>query len=257
MPSGETTYSFPAGYDEILVRARTCTVSLRCERSGSVEALKTTTTATLYDSSGTALTPALAATITGGIAYVSISSSYLPSTLSIGPGYYLIWAPVLSGGTALPQIDRQVILCLRPLPMAVGQSDCESKYPDITTILRNSGLSSIQTFLDEAWNETLRGITERGFWPHQVKTTWSVRGPATHKALELTFRWLFRKTSEAKYLQLASFHAAQTEAAWTQLKTTLDLDDDGIADDSETLEGLRQVIHVNPAPRIQRLSSRW
>jgi hypothetical protein len=257
-PSGETAYSYDLARPDVLVQGRQSVAKLTVRLNGAIVALNNTTACKLYDLGGTLLATATVA-IASGSAYATFSAAMLPSTLAIGSGYQLVWSPVLDSGTgiSLPDVDRQCFLALRPFYVTVSVVDLLAIDASLLTRMASKGFTTLQTWIDAAAVEACRKMSMLGLWPHQVKSQWSCHNPILFDAYSRVCWQMFQWSHEAVYQTSATHYARKAESAWAEMKTTLDRDDDGLPDDDESLEGLRQVLHVNPAPRSYRLSSRW
>jgi len=115
----------------------------------------------IYRADGTLVETGVAI-VSGSIA--TFSTSTLASEVR-GEGWRVVWA--LTVGGILETSDRSAALCRRRLFPVVTDADLYRKHPDLEE-LRPSSLASHQGKIDDAWEELVHDIRQKGSIPHLV-----------------------------------------------------------------------------------------
>ena len=242
--SGETSYSFENPHPDVLVRARDTQVALYCWKDGAqVQPSACDLEVYTPESSDAAATPAV---VLGTPSLATVTAATLPSTLSPGAGFQLLWKPTLDGVQHL--VDREAWLAVRPLYNPLSINHLEGMYPGITAKLTGSGKTSFDWLVVEVHAEGVVEITQRGLWPHQVKSQWSLLKPYRHMLAAKAFRWMFWRSRDQTMAALAEKHESLAAAAWSEFASALDRDGDGRPDDPEALHAGSTIVHACAAP---------
>ena len=249
MSAADTIYTARIPYPDFIERARGQKIKLEIYRDGALAA-PSSGTVTVYDASNTAIVDAQAVTISGSIAEYTISAGTVPDTLSLGPGWLIVWALVMPD-SATHTFRRDAALVRRQLYPTVSDVDLTAAYSDLGDLCP-SGDSSYQGKIDEAWRRILGRLDADGRLPHRIINPSSLRELHLEMTLELIFRDFAISVGDAgKYSEMAEMHNQLAEKAWQRLSTKIDHDEDGFQDDSGRRYG-HPVIMLSTAPR-----SRW
>ena len=104
-----------------------------------------------------------------GVAIVSSSiATFSTSTLTSevrGEGWRVVW--VLTVGGEARTFDRMAALCRRRLFPVVTDADLFRKHPDLSDLMPSS-MASYQPKIDDAWEELIHDVRQKGSIPHLV-----------------------------------------------------------------------------------------
>ncbi len=202
----------------------------------------------LLDASGNTLATGAAA-IVSGVPVASIDAVDLPTSLSFGAGYRMIWDVTHADGDTPERIPVAVYLARYSLMCPVAQSDLEAEYPDIGSML-GPDVAHLQSFLGAAWSDVLRSMSNDGLWPHEVVDvdrlfTW-VRELAFEKV------WRNAMVHQPSYASHYEAHRDAARAAKAAMRTRVDRDQDGIPDDDDHVGTGLGLLRPSIAPRGRR-----
>lgn len=245
MSAAETIYSARLAYPDYLVRGRAQVVSLELYRSGALAAPSSGTFA-LYSPSTEELVAPSAVTVSGDIATYSLDAADLPSTRSLGHGYYEVWTLLCADGVTR-SFRRDAALVLYAAYPVVTDADLEAVYSDLSDD-EGSSFTSFDAKIDEAWKRILGRLEMQGVFPEHVVTSWSLR--EVH--IELTLHLIcldFSRAQEGQWGELAEAHKREFELAWGRMRFTKGRGENGNPD-GETLHPARPgVVLQNASPR--------
>lgn len=244
MSSAETIYTARIAYPDYLVRNRTQTTSLEIYRDGALVEPSAGTFA-LYSPSGEEIVSASAVTVASSIATYAINSSSLPTTRSLGHGYYEIWTLTLGGVSRTYRRDAALVL-YAAYPV-ITDSDLEGVYSDLSSE-EGSGFTSFQDKIDEAWKRILGRLEMQGVFPEHIVTSWSLR--EVH--MELTLNLIcqdFARVQGAQWLELATQHKKEFEMAWGRMKFVKGAGENGTADGNTLHSAGPRPVLMNSSPR--------
>lgn len=223
------------------------------DRLGADLVAPTSGTYTLIDSSGGTVYSG-AVTITGSIATVTIPSTSLPVTLSLGDGYRELWSLTYSGATY--DATRPAILARYAVHCPVTQADLQNEYPDLASTI-NASTTTLQGFIDAAWEDVVRRLLSEGKWPEQIVDVETLVQPVRELALSKFFRYCGVGNQNAPHFDtLSERHAQAYKSAFGSVKYRIDSDGNGAADNS-TRVSAATVIRMNaPDPYAYRTTAR-
>lgn len=164
---------------ELIERGRTA--SLRCPlyRDGGVVAASSGTLR-LYRPDGTVAAEVAVTAETWG---ASATSPALSSE-ALGDGWRAEWRLVV-GGTPYT-FDRSAALCRRRLFPVVSEADLYRRHSDLPN-LKPSGKDTYQDYLDDAWEELLHALRQKGTLPHLILSPEDLRYAHFYLTLQLIF----------------------------------------------------------------------
>ena len=157
MSSSETLYSARLASDW-LERGRAQKVKCPVYLDGALAA-PTSGTVTIYNAAGVAVIDAAAVTVTGSIAeYALIAGD--TSGGELGLGWRIEWSLLMPDTvTHIFRIDSGLVR--RRLYPVISDIDLKRRHTDLDD-LRDSGSTSYQDFLDEAWQDILSSFPGHG-----------------------------------------------------------------------------------------------
>jgi hypothetical protein len=242
---GETRYSFSVPHRRVLQWDRTQTVRLEAHRDGSLAA-PSSGTYTLYDPDGTKLVDGAAVTITDNVATCTVLQATLPTTLTLGEGYWEEWSLVMPDSTT--RTPRVLAALSRfPLHPTAAEGDITGEYPTLDRD-RPRDIDSWQDFIDRAWDDILRRLTREGAWSYLAVDSSGFYEAHLHCALMRVFRFLMQKVSAERFEKSYQIHKNDYERAWAELKSAWDHDHDGQPDDATALHGVARSVMPAGAP---------
>ncbi len=246
----EVAYSVAAPYPEYRVRGRAQTASLALYRDGAVVAPTASgSTFAFYGPAGEVVIAPTPVTVASSVATYPILATELPSTLSLGRGYYEIWHLILPDGTRR-DYRRDVSLVLYAVYPVVSDTDILAVYSDLNR-QRASGVSTFQGAIDEAWRRILGRLEGQGVFPEHIVTDWSLR--EVH--LELTLHLLcldYARAQGGRWGELAERHKKEFELAWARLRFVKATADSAAPDGDDLRSANKGVTLMNASP-----STRW
>jgi len=226
----EVSYSFRLPYPSMYQRARANVAKCPVYVNGALSAPTASgSTYSLYGPDGAAIISGQGVTVSGSVAQYSLSAGDLPVTLPPGEGYQEVWTLVLADGTTRT-LDQPAALILRPLYPVITDADLEAHYPDLST-WRGASVTSMQTWIDEAWRTILGRLIAQGVLPYLVKSAYAFREAHIHLTLAMWAGYCAKGRTGANFLELSAAHRAAYESAWKGINFTSDDDHDGRPDD--------------------------
>lgn len=244
MSTSETRYSFRARVPVTLHRGRAQDTAISAYIDGNPVTIGPGATYTLLDRTGAVLVNAATATVSGGIATYSLSVVDLPDTLALGAGYQERWVLDMPDGTTRT-VRRTAAVALFELHPPVVDDDLLRVYPDLLDSLGDYA-SSLQGWIDDAWDKVVRKLWKHGRFPHIVVEPSDVYEWARELAFATIFRALFKASrgEDERWRILWEDHKEQARAAEEGAAITVDEDGDGLAD------------HVGKEPAVAS-TARW
>jgi hypothetical protein len=214
-------------------------------RSGALAA-PTSGTLTLRGSSGSDLLTSQAVTITGSIATYPIPVATLPTTLPLGSGYIELWTLACADGVTRT-FRRDASLVLYAAYPVVTDADLLAVYSDLDRHL-DSGTTTFQEYIDEAWRRILGRLESQGVFPDHVVTSWSLREVHVELALHLVCLD-FGRAQGGRWMDLSAAHKKEFEMAWGRLRFVRASGSTGNADGDGIKPAAKGVTHLNQSPR--------
>lgn len=239
VPSGETLWSFRTVYPDVLARGRANVVVGLLTSAGSSPTVSAATFA-LTDPGGTAITGSTLV-LAANVATVTIPALSLPSTLTLGEGYQEVWSFTVGG--VVYEYTRPAALARYHLVPALAQSDVSARQPALS---RNLGAGiTIQSFMDQAWEQVIRGLLSGGHLPYLIRTPDALRECHLLLTLALACEAMALGASNEAYAKLAKTYRDDYKAAWNAVSWQTDYDHDGKVDDpSQRQAGRGGVLHT-------------
>lgn len=206
-------------------------------------------TLTLRNEANTAIVNTAAISVSAdGVAYYDLSAALVPATYAPSQRWLEDWALTFDDGQ-VHTFRRPAHLCVRRLYSVLVQSDLTGRHHDLQTIVPRAK-SSLQPYMDGAFDEAIDRLLEDGRYPQQVMTPDRLRRFCRAYALHLAFLDAMNEApGEGKYGGLANFYLGQAEDAWTKLRFTIDHDEDnGPPGEDEEGQSESPVVYLGGAP---------
>ncbi len=256
MSDAQTLYSFRIPFQNVLQRGVAQDVRLEARRDGELVA-PSSGTFSLFGPDRTAVIDAQPVVITDLVATYSITALELPDTLAFSQLYQERWSLVMPDGTTRAVRREAAVAPFLLYPVLAEIDITRGEYPGLVDEL-GPDFTTLQPFMDEAWNQVLEWLWEQGRWPDMMLSTAAFRKPHRHTTLYLVFKELFRNTSGGNRWQvLMDKHEAKMDAALGNMTSRLDNDQDGLPD-SSTRVSSNTVIHRNAGRRrLHSRNPRW
>lgn len=240
----------------VMVRGADSPVSIDLGLNGGAVTY-TASSCTLYSPTGTELEASGdLGSGSGSIAH-TIPAASIPSTLSFGENYRIVWTATVGGDVltfAMP-----AILARYPMHCPITQADLEAEYPDLNAAHRSSTSSSLelQAFIDSAWEDVVRWIVREGHYAEQVYDTHVFVEPTRHLALHKVFRaYSMGGSYDNAYGRLADEHATAYRRALSEVRFRADADQDGIPDSNDSMSASMVARRGSAYYRYRRSTSR-
>tara|TARA_R110000824_G_scaffold78664_4_gene198456 strand:- start:17400 stop:18149 length:750 start_codon:yes stop_codon:yes gene_type:complete len=243
MSGSEPIYSARVRIPINIERARAQVVKLEIYRDGALVAPSSGTYTLTNPSGDTASTGAV--TVSGSIAQHTIAAVDIPASVELGEGWLEEWA--LTIASTVQTFRRPASMVKRTLFPVIADVDLTAVYSDLADV-RPSGLSSYQTYIDEAWFEIVGRIRGKGDFEYLIMDPQVLRGPHRDLTLYLIFRDFHSTIGEGRYLELAQEHREVFEARFRDITYRYDFDHDGELEDANTRRSLQPVIYTSQAP---------
>ena len=236
----------------LIERAKATRLVCEVHHAGAVQ-VPTSGTITLRDPANVSVLDAVAVTIdSSGRAVYDLLAASVPATYTPSPRWLLEWALTFADAQ-VHTFRRDAHLVLRRLYPVITQDDLTRRRGELTPGTRESIVprqrSSLQGYLDEAWETLIERLVEDGRYPQQVMTPTSLK--AAHKALtlHLVFDDMAAGDGEDRYSRSALWFWERYEEAWARLRYTVDLDEDNRPpSDAEEGSGNLPVVYLGGAP---------
>lgn len=228
----ETTYSARFSTPDWIGRATDQTLALPVYRDGALAA-PASGTFTLTDPAGAVVVSAAAVTVSASVATYSLAAATVPATLNLSDRWLETWSLVMPDGRTYP-FRRDAALVRARLYPVVTDLDLTRLHTELREWMAQDA-SSLQNYIDAAWDDVLLRLMEDGRYPSLVLSPWSLRGAHTWLALAYAFRDYASSAagSADKYGPLAAHYLEEYGKAWSRLRFTYDIDEDGVVDDEE------------------------
>lgn len=211
---------------ELLQRGATQTIRCALFRDGAAVAV-VSGTVSIYNAAGTAVVSAAAVTVSAGVAtYAAGPFTGLP----LEEGWRVQWNLVGSGFDYT--FDRQAALCRRRLFPVITDTDLTARHSDLTNI-RPPSMTSFQSYIDEAWNDLLFQLRQKGTIPELVTSPEDLRQVHLFLTLKLIFTdFAIRFGDGSRWPSLAEMYGKEARSAFSQLSLVYSSDDSGNSDGS-------------------------
>ncbi len=229
MPQG-TTYSPRYATPDYIQREAAQTIELPVYRDGSL-AVPSSGTVSVFDESGDAVVNEQAVTVSAGIGTHSILAATLPDTLTFSDRWQERWTLVMPDGLTY-EFWRDAALVRRRLYPVVSDLDLTRLHTELRAWMAEDQ-SSLQNYIDSAWDAVQLRLHEAGRRPYLVMSPWSLRAVHLVLALAYTFRDYAASAGDGKYADLAEHYLSEHNAAWDRLQLVYDVDEDDVIDNAE------------------------
>ncbi len=222
------------------------------EQGRLVVPLLPSSTFQLIEPNGTSVVGPTDVTIVDEVPTFTILEASLPDTLPFGTLYQERWVFRLPDGTTR-RPRRRAALAPFLLELPVSENDLiAGKHPDLRELMGRHG-NTLWGFIDEAWGTILRRLWNQvARWPELMLSTSAFQEPVRALALANIFAFLFRSTSGTnRFKVFKDDWANEADAAWSQLKSLMDADLDGLADSDDLASAQR--LHQWNAGGLRRI----
>lgn len=225
MSTEDTNYAPRFSLPEFLERGRDNTITAPVYRNGALVA-PTSGTVSIYKADQTAVVNAAAVSIVGSVAtYVVPAATLAPLVLE--DGWLCEWALLMPDGV-VHTFRRDGALVRRRLYPVISDIDLLRRHRDLGQ-LRETGVTSYQDYLDEAWCMVEGRLVAGGKRPYLVMSPSAFR--EAHVCLTLHLVWQDYATSagdSSRYQQLADSYGQAYENAWGTLSFHYDETDENV-----------------------------
>lgn len=242
---GDVGMTFRVRAPAVPERGRAFATSMEARLGGSLVA-PASGTYTLLSPTGAVVSTG-AVTVTGSVATYTVPSGDLPSTLAFGGGYVEEWDLVFSGSTRTAR--RPTYLSRRALWCPITQADIEALYPFLSST-QSEDAPSLQSYIDEAWADSLQRLLQTGTWPESIVDVDALRIPVRELSLHYIFRALTLGSNQTRWAELSREHSQAAEAAWAKVTVRRDVDQDGAADSTTRVGAIGQLRRNGAPPYI-------
>lgn len=234
MSAADTVYAARFAGPELLEQGRDNTIRCPVYRDGAVVE-PSSGTVSVWSAAGTAIVAAQAVSIVSSIASFVVASTLL-ADLTLEEGWRVEWVLAMPDDVTHTFL-RSGALCRRRLYPVITDADLIRRHSDLAE-LRPSGLGSYQAYLDDAWEELLHDIRQKGSLPHLIASPEDLRYAHLFRTLALIFEdFEVSAAADSKWTSLATANRDRATAAFGRLSLRYDTDEDGVADeDRRTLD---------------------
>lgn len=221
-----TTYAPRFATPDWIQRATAQTLALPVYRDGALAA-PTSGTVSLLDPAGVAVVDEAAVTVSASVATYALLAASVPATLAYSDRWQERWTLLMPDGRTY-QFWRDAGLVARRLAPVVSDPDLTALHTELRQWVAEDQ-SSLQGYIDSAWDLVLLRLMQAGRWPYLILSAWSLR--EAHLYLSLAHAFTDYASSAAgsadKYGPLAAHYRGLYEKAWSRLTFTYDLAEDG------------------------------
>jgi hypothetical protein len=247
--NGETVYTFTTQLADRLRHNARQVVTMQVYNSGSLVEPDACTFSLLSPNGTSVITDQTAPFTSGSGNQYTIAAGVLDKSLDnidLGEGWQEVWKITLDGNVR--EIDREVILALRPLEPTVSDADIEGELPSYFDWVSDT---TAQAQITAAFREIVRRWSREGGATYLAKSRWAFHDALLYLSIAKGLRNLGAERDSAEMTELANHYQGKYEAAWPEITTTMDNDHDGRPDDPSRRTRPPSVIQRN-APRSPR-----
>jgi len=229
---------------ELLERGKQQTTELPIYREGALATISAVRY-TLYKPDQTKLVDYASGTFPGNVPQYVHTAGNLVNTLNLGEGYLQEWEITI--GSTPYTFRRLAAVVRRRLYPVVSDNDLYATYKQLSA-LRPSSITSYQDYIDEAWYNLLTRIRQEGSGLEYLVMDPEALRPAH---INLSLYYIFRDfhsslgQSNGRFLDLATEHHAQYQAAWKTINWRYDSGHDGFPDDPNERVAKQPVIYLS------------
>lgn len=232
--SGTSTTQITARFltADYLVQGQDNPLSCPLWRDGALVApTQAGSTVTVYDTANQVVVTA-AVVVAGNIATYTLPAALVPTSLSRGMGWRVVWSLVIAGVTPSPFPFRNNAGLVRsPLSPMITDADLFRKESGLNPAgtAPISSLTDYQDFIDEAWVEIHGLLVGKGSLPHLVMEPSALRSVLLNLTLHGIFEDFRTRLNETWKEKAVDYHA-KFEKAWDGLTFEYDRSDSGQSD---------------------------
>ena len=262
-PSGQRVISARVPYADTVIRGSESTLSLQLERDGVGVLPDAAENVQFLDQGGTVLVEGTPLVELGSGRMIFTIPGATSSSWTLGELFQTRWFVRVDGETDPRVFRRPAVVASFVLAPPISDRDLtEGNYPDLVDQLAafaetgENGESTLQPYIDEAWNVILRKLFKVNRWPDLLFSVEDLVEPLREEAWTRCFRFLYSRTGEASRFEILwKDHERKAEDEWNTISARWDQDGDGLPDGEER-DSANGAIHPNAAPR-RRLRGRW
>lgn len=234
----DTPVAFRTDSVELIERGVDTVLRLRPSRAGA-PITPSAATISVYDSGGTAIVDAQAATCTAGSGQAVYTVTAATTTsLALSEGWRVEWTATVSSTSRVVVLEAALVRH-RLYPVATDQ-DLFQRVSSLNPASRSpltGTITDFSAYLDAAWAEIGDRLIARGDRPWLVMSPHALRRPHVLLTLALVFEDA-RSRLNAGYAEIAADYRRQFLDAWEQMRFDYDRDTDGLGDGAgETKQG--------------------
>ncbi|MCP4962780.1 MAG: hypothetical protein GY925_26370 [Actinomycetia bacterium] len=204
-------------------------------------------TFTLRDSSGAAVisAQAIVTPVVGSIAQVVIGATDFDALTIPELGMRETWSLIESGVTQT--LEREAHLVRVAPTIVIAPIDLFGLHNTWRAFVP-SNWNSYDEPIAEAFNQLVGRLLGDQVYPHKVLNWYAARTTHLYWTAALVCRG-FGETGNGNWLQLADTYEAKAEKAYEDTFLKVDDDDDGIAEDTDTLTAAEPELFMTAVPR--------
>tara|TARA_Y100000593_G_scaffold2827_1_gene5684 strand:+ start:6704 stop:7441 length:738 start_codon:yes stop_codon:yes gene_type:complete len=220
MPT-ETNYSARWASVTLIPKDRDHVVEMSLERNGAAPTV-TAVTFTLFDTGGTKLIDAAAATETAGKLTYTVPAA-TTTDKSLGSGYMVRFEVTIA--SQVYWFSNAAAVCLQLLYCPIGTTDLVNRYPKLSD-LQVTGASDLQAFVSDAFDQLINKMHSGGL------PFWTIRSPSNLKPWLMTRSLSWALASLALVLGKGGPYRdesrrleAMLKGQYEQIRSTMDVDE--------------------------------
>ena len=227
----------------MIERNKAQTVEVAIEKDGAAPTI-TAATFTLYDSTGTKVKDAIAATIAGGTVSGAIAAVDTDG-LELGRNWLVQFDFTIA--TKVFTVYNDAVLCHARLYPPIGQTDLIARHSDVVNLV-STAKNDLQDYIDHAWSDVTNRMYSEAvpFW--KFRTPSSLRQTLFARCFEMIFRdysTLFDASD--RYSDLSDRYGEEYEKAFEKMRNSIDLNEDNTIDASSVPASA--TIYLSSGPR--------
>lgn len=211
-------YSGRHASPDMIERAKEQLLSFEVQYAGAV-VVPDSGTLTLRDPSDVAVvSAAVVAVNSSGIATYDLAAALVPATYAMSSRWMEEWTLTFSDGQ-VHTFRRDAHLVIRKLYCPVVESDLTRRQSDLSR-LKGKHLSSLQPYIDDAWDSVVFWLLEDGRFPEKVMSPSSLTEWVKALALHRANNDIFANSAggDDRFKILADFWYVEAEKARNRLK---------------------------------------
>lgn len=249
-PSREILYSYPKSYTDVLEWQRDNKVKRPIMFEGAVVPCTASgSTFTLYNPARVAVVSAAAVTVPGtgddaNVATYTVLAASLPSTVTLGEGWMMVWSLVTPDGTR-----RIAEPCSVARQLLYPVVDDQALTDEQANVLTHGGVTTHQPKIRAAWAEIIAAITAGGWLSYTMMPAVAFREWHLFLTLEKVYRsYTSGQPNKGNWKELADYYGDRAQKARAQLSVQLTDEKQAFITDFRARSAVGGVLRFNGAP---------